>query len=103
MTKRRRLSNRRPSESFGFESNGFKYVATISRFADGGLAEIYLTNGKCGSDADTAAKDAAVVCSLALQHGTPLDVIRKALMRNTRGEASGALGAPLDAVAGNER
>ena len=36
-----------------------RYVATIARFDDGRLAEIFLTNHKVGSDADTAARDSA--------------------------------------------
>lgn len=44
------------------------------------------------------AQDAAVVCSLALQYGVPLDVIRKALMRDSQGRPSGPLGAALDLI-----
>src|SRR5204863_5563230 len=36
------------------------------RFADGTVGEIFLTSGKCGSDSDTAARDSAVVASIAL-------------------------------------
>jgi hypothetical protein len=46
--------------------------------------------------------DAAVVASIALQYGVPLEVIRKALMRDARGQASGPLGVALDRVAGGE-
>jgi hypothetical protein len=35
------------------------------------------------------ASDAAVVASIALQYGAPLDVIRRALMRDSRGRATG--------------
>ncbi len=45
------------------------------------------------------AQDAAVVCSLALQHGVPLETIRRALMRDSRGNASSPLGAALDLIA----
>jgi hypothetical protein len=102
MTARERLPNRRPSEQIAFECIAFKYVATISRFPDGRLAEIFLTNGKGGSDSDVSARDAAVVCSIALQFGVPLDVIRKALMRDSRGRPSGPLGAALDILAGKQ-
>ena len=93
---RERLSNRRASGSFAFQCGGMRYVASISRFPDGRLAEIFITNHKVGSDADAAAKDSAVVCSIALQHGTPVDVIRKALLRDGRGVASSPLGVALD-------
>jgi hypothetical protein len=101
MTARRRLPNRRPSESFSFQVGGLKYTATFSRFNDGALAEIFLGNGRAGSDVDSAAKDSAVVCSIALQHGVPVETIRKALMRNNDGTASGPLAAALDRIAGD--
>jgi ribonucleoside-diphosphate reductase alpha chain len=95
---RKRLPNRRLAESFEFHG-GFAYVATISRFPDGRLAEISLTNGKCGSDSDMAARDGAVVGSLALQYGVPVDVIRRAPLRNAEGCGSGPLAVALDIIA----
>lgn len=47
-----------------------------------------------------AAKDSAVVASIALQHGVPVDTIRKALLRDSQGKASSPLGCALDAIAG---
>jgi hypothetical protein len=96
---RERLPDRRFSETFGIESQGLKFTATISRFDDGRLADVFLTNHKAGSHADTAARDSAVVCSIALQHGVPVEVIRRALMRDPQGRASGPLGTALDIVA----
>jgi hypothetical protein len=63
------------------------------------LAEIFINNSKVGSDSDSAAKDSAVVCSIALQHGVPLSTIRKALLRDPRGVASSPLGMALDLIA----
>jgi hypothetical protein len=97
---RERLPNRRDSETFTLECAGLAYVATISRFEDGRLAEIFLTNHKAGSQADTNAKESAVVCSIALQFGVPVDIIRKALLRDGRGKASSPLGLALDLLAG---
>jgi hypothetical protein len=99
MSLRRRLRNRRRSETFEIESQGLKFTATFSRFLDGSLAEIFLANHKAGSMAGINAQDAAVVCSIALQYGVPVDVIRKALMRDTQGRASGPLAAALDLIA----
>ena len=98
MMAREHLPNRRASEQIAFAWGGFKFVATISRFPDGRLAEIFLANGKC--DSDGSARDADVVCSIALQFGAPLDVIRKALMRDGQGRPSGPLGVALDLLAG---
>jgi hypothetical protein len=68
MSERQRLADPRASETFSLECAGLHYVATISRFDDGRIAEVFLSNHKAGSHADTAAKDSAVVCSIALQH-----------------------------------
>jgi hypothetical protein len=100
MNNRQRPPNRRPCETFVLECNGLRYLATISWFADGRLAEIFISNAKAGSHSDSAAKDAAVVCSIALQHGITIDVIRHALLRDSHGRASSPLGAVLDVIAG---
>jgi hypothetical protein len=99
MTARQRLPNRRANETFALECAGLSYVATISRFDDGRIGEIFLTNHKAGSAADTAARDAAIACSFALQFGADIETIRKALCRDSRGNASGPLGAALDIIA----
>jgi hypothetical protein len=96
---RRRLPNRRQSESFEIEAQGLTFTATFSRGADGTAQEIFLTNHRAGSDAGINASDSAVVCSIALQYGVPLETIRRALMRDVHGRASGPLGIALDAIA----
>jgi hypothetical protein len=94
---RDRLADRRPSETFSFEWNGLAYCATISRFPDGRPAEIFLTGSdKVGSHADAAARCSAVVCSIALQFGAPLETIGHALLRDSRGIAESPLGIALD-------
>jgi hypothetical protein len=97
---RTRLPNRRPSTTFAFECGVHHYVATVSYFASGELAEIFIGNGRAGSHVDAAAKDSAVVASIALQYGIPVDVIRKALLRDSHGTPSSPLGAALDIIAG---
>jgi hypothetical protein len=99
MSAREKLRNRRSCETFGFEHAGMKYRASIARYADGRLAEIFVSNHKSGSDADAAAKDSAVVASIALQFGVPLETIRRALLRDPRGNPSSPLGAALDQLA----
>jgi hypothetical protein len=87
-TVRERLLTRRRSESFGFQRGGMSYVATVSRFDDGRLAKIFLPNHKAGSAAETAARDSAVIASIALQHGGELDTLRTALLRDADSNAS---------------
>jgi hypothetical protein len=100
---RERLASRRASTTFGFQHGSHCYVATISYFPnDGQLAEIFLGNGRAGSHLDAAAKDSAVVASIALQYGVPVSVIRKALLRDAQGRASSPLGRALDLVAEHE-
>jgi hypothetical protein len=102
MAERRRLQNRRASSNFNFECGPHCFVATVSYFpGTNNLAEIFLGNGRAGSDVDSAAKDSAVVCSIALQHGVPLDVVRHALLRDAHGVASSPLGVALDIIAGD--
>jgi hypothetical protein len=100
---RRHLPNRREHELLDFEHNGFAYVAGIGRFPDGELAEVFLNARKNGTAIASAGQDAAIVASLALQHGANPDTLRRALTRNEDGSASGPLGAVLDLLAAEGR
>jgi len=96
---RERLSNRRPALTFDLEVGGLRYTATVGRFPDGRIAEVFLNNHKSNSAADVNARDAAIAFSFAVQHGADPDAIRRALSRDSRGNASGPLGAALDVIA----
>ena len=91
---RERLRNRRLSETFTLEAHGLRYLASFSRFDDGRVAEIFLQSQKPASQSDANARDSAIAASLALQYGCPLDVLRRALLRDAQGCAS----TPLDAT-----
>jgi hypothetical protein len=99
MSARARLPNRRASETFSLECAGLTYTATVSRFADGRIGEIFLSNHKTDSAADVFARDAAIVMSIAIQFGADIETIRKALCRDSHGRPSGPLGAALDRIA----
>ena len=71
---RERLPNRRQAESFEITHAGIAYVASVSRYRDGRLAEIFLSATKSGSYSDALARDAAIVASLALQGGVPAEL-----------------------------
>ncbi len=78
---RRRLPNRRPSESMGFTfgepGHEIEYRLTIGRDpVDGSFREFFLNGGLPGSDLDLFLSDTAVVVSLALQHDIPLIALR---------------------------
>jgi ribonucleoside-diphosphate reductase alpha chain len=100
MTRRERLPNRRLSETFDFACGSGTYTATISRFADDRVAEIFISNNKAGSHLDHLARDAAITASIAFQHGAPVDVVRHALQRDHLGRAVTPLGVALDHLAG---
>jgi hypothetical protein len=93
---RQRLPNRRSHWLYKFEAGGQAYIGGIGRFEDGRLAEIFINGAKVGSAAEANAQDAAIVASLALQCGCPLETIRHALART--GGTAGPLAALLDEV-----
>ena len=99
MSARERLPNRRGHELVDFEHCGIRYTAGIGRFCDGRLAEIFLNTAKHGTAVDTNSRDAAVAASLLLQHGCPIETLRRALTRNADGSASGPLARALDLFA----
>jgi hypothetical protein len=96
---RERLPDRRAALTWDVEVGGLRYTTTIGRYPDGRIGEIFVTNHKAGSQAGMMASDAAVAASLALQHGTPIETLRHALMRDSRGKPSGPLGVVLDQIA----
>jgi hypothetical protein len=91
MTDRRRLSDRRLCESFSFQLDGLRFTASVGRFPDGRIGELFLSNHKSGNQSDTNARDAAILLSFALQHGADIDEIREALCRNSAGRALGPM------------
>jgi hypothetical protein len=99
---RERLPNRRAATTFEIELSSLRYTATVGRFADGRIGELFLANHRSNSQADTNARDAAIAFSFAVQHGADPRAICRALCRDARGRASGPLGAALDFLLGGE-
>jgi hypothetical protein len=102
MTFREYLPNRRAAETFELQAFEQRYFCTIGRLGDGRLAEIFLSNDNVGSHADSCARDSAVICSIALQHGVPVDVLTRALMRDSRGRPETPLGVALARIVETE-
>jgi hypothetical protein len=100
--KRQYLPNRRLAETFDFEVSGLRYTATVGR-RDGRVLEVFLQNHKPGSQSDSNARDAAVAASLAFQYGCPLEVMQRALLRDSQDRPSTPLGAAIDAIAESSR
>jgi hypothetical protein len=95
---RTRLPNRRASTTVSFQVGGLAYVATYSRYPDGKIGELFLSNHKANSQADTGARDAAIAFSFAVQFGADAERIRAALCRDAQGRALGPLAAALDVI-----
>ena len=98
MNDRVRPPNRRGCELVDFSSMGLRFTAGVGRNDDGRLAEIFIDNHKTGSSIGTLVRDAAIVLSLALQHGADAESIRRSLSRDSSGCALGSLGEILDRV-----
>lgn len=96
MTERERLPNRRNSEFFDFTSMDMKFTASVSRYADGRIGELFLDNHKAGSSVGTLVRDSAIILSFAVQCGADIEAIRRALCRDNQGRALGPVGAALD-------
>jgi hypothetical protein len=102
MASRRRLENRRANETFELSLGSLRYTVTVSRFSDGTLGELFLTNHKANSAADQLARDAGIVFSIAIQSGADPEMIRRALGRDSQGNATSPLGAALDLLAAGD-
>jgi hypothetical protein len=97
-----RLANRRGSLTFDFKFLGLRFTTSASRFDGGELGELFSSSNKAISSASILASDRAIAISLALQHGCPLETLRRALCRDARGNAASPLGAALDRLAADE-
>jgi hypothetical protein len=95
---RESLPNRRACETIAFERDGFRYQMTVGLYADGRAGEIFLNADRGDSLLDVLASDGAILVSLALQHGCPLETITHALKRDGRGIAASPIGAALDLI-----
>ena len=87
------LPRRRAADVVTFEHEGRRWTATAGRFADGRLAELFLDAPKVSPLAD-AARESAILVSLALQHGCAVETIRHAL----DGRGVSPVGAALAAI-----
>ena len=91
---RKRLPNRRGATSFE-EHNGIRFLGTYSKFADGSVGEIFVSNQKAGSHLTCASLTWAVAaswrCNLAARS-----------LSNADGSPA-TLGAALDIISGRAR
>jgi hypothetical protein len=96
---REKLPNRRPSEVFDwFSAMGMRFTASVSRYPDGRISELFCDNHKAGSAIGTLVRDAAIIFSFAVQHGADPEAIRRALCRDSTGRALGPIAEALDRI-----
>lgn len=95
---RQRPPNRRCSEIIDFEYSGNKFSLGLSRFADGRVAEIFISSERPGSPLEAIARDSAVAVSFALQCGADIAALRAALTRDHDGGPASPIGAALDCL-----
>lgn len=95
---RDRLPNRRPNEIQVFDRDGIRVTATIGYKPDGSVGEIFLNADRADSMLDVLMSDAAIIASIALQHGVPLQQIAHSLKRDKLGIASSPIGAAIDRI-----
>ena len=95
---RRTLPQRRASETFDLRFWSQNFTVSIGRYPDGMIGEVFIDGGKTGQDIQSTARDAAVVISLALQHGVPVADLRHAVTRDSSGAAASILGAIVDRI-----
>ena len=96
---RERLPNRRTSLTKLAEYNGRAFHISAGFSADGHILEIFARDaGKHDSDQDRLVDDLAVILSLALQHGIPLEIMISSLGHLHDGAPNSVIGTILDAA-----
>ena len=114
MTTRRALPPRRYTETFKLAFWGQTWHVNVGHYEDRDAArraeaesqpltpgEVFIAGGKAGTQTESTARDGAILLSLAMQYGAPLDVIRHALTREEDGKPSSLIGAVVDRMLTN--
>ncbi len=78
---RRRLPDRRRSEIHDFEIDGQAYSASFGLYESGTIGEVFISGAKTGSTMAAVLSDAAILASLALQHGAAPAALAKTMSR----------------------
>lgn len=95
---RDRLPSRRSAISTSFQRDGAHFEMTTGYYSDGRVGEVFFNAARANLFLDFLMSDAAILASLALQHGCPLDELKHALKRDARGEVLSQIGAALDQI-----
>jgi ribonucleoside-diphosphate reductase alpha chain len=93
---RERLPNRRAQQTFAFEHQNVRFTLSIGLYDDGRPAEAFMECDKQTSDFEAIGRDAAVLISIALQHGASVEVLRGAITRGENDAPASLIGRVLD-------
>ena len=98
------LPERRFSLNFTVDFQGEKYNVTIGYYNDARPGEVFInrlftkTSAKVGTLLDGVCRDAAILISIALQHGCHSLVMQHAVTRDEDGNPSTIIGAIIDRI-----
>lgn len=103
---RETLPERRRSETLKLThlnpNTGFaehEYYATIGYYDDGRPGEIFLDWRDMSATLANLARDAALIMSIAIQYGVPIEAMRKSVGRTDAGLPHTVMGTALDLLA----
>ena len=102
---RKKLPNRRRSETFKFTVQGqfgrasHQYYATVGFYNNGRVGEVFIRprSGKPGTELNIAMLELSTVTSIALQHGASIEELREAMPRN-EAQPEGVIGTLFDLI-----
>lgn len=94
---RAHLANRRAGDSFEVRHGGSVFRVVVGLYEDGYPGEVFVSmtgarGSKPSGDVEALTRDAAILISLAIQHGAPLAVLRAAVTRGGGGRRAGVAG-----------
>lgn len=95
------LPSRRPSEVRRIAYRGREFSVCAGFYPDGSIGEVFVNGEREGSDMEAILSDAAVIASIALQHGaTPAELARSLgrVPEPWRGEDAEAPASPIGAI-----
>lgn len=95
---RRTLPMRRPVHTFELHHDNQSYLVSVGYFDEPRIepAEVFINGAKIGSMVEAIARDSAVLLSIAMQYGVPLEVLRGAVTREADGRPQSIIGRIVD-------
>ena len=98
---REKLPMRRGAIVFDFFAQKREHTISVTPYADGRPAEIFIRAAKRGSAVDADMHDFGVLLSFALQYGVPFEKLSEAIARDATGAPEGFVGELLDELQNN--